>query len=1110
MKLSNEIPPNLLTLAVQPEEDPASTPQHVPPGRSRTDGVHLDSLEDVSPQRAPGETLMSALAAHAQAHPDDHDVQAAVALIAALDACDTLPPADAQVVQTAADLLLEEGQERLLCRLAEKKPAHVFALNIDNSPGKAGVLARIGSKWPSNVAVELSIASDLPAPALHGLHAFLQGHQKLEIQVVATFTLDNQALADVLSVSTSLKEVGQKITRLEVRAAHGTAEGRLACMPRVVSAEFMALLHVCGVAQLVVKGPVDLVGWVEEMDRYASSHPITRLLLSFEASFVVPIGADTDAALTSLERNGRIVEVVILPMVSAPEGFSPLDPAAESRMAVMNTFNTLAQHHLRAQSAKAKDAVAEVFRQARATAVKALANLLNEAVSCGQVVDYLRAPDSFLIQPCVASDFGDIFTQKVLVQKLWTLKSANLDAGLLRAAIIARLQALPLETEPLLKALIETQLLPAPSDTDAWRTLGLHFRKTWALQSTSPVERWLPGREPWPTGTAAWAARAVQLPAEDEARWALVEPSSQAGFEALGRLLELHMYELNKTAKENPSAPNFNQTHEHREALRVIRTFLEKGGLGSYHMTFSVCAYAAAFLQFRNQGRLLRHLVPAGASWQLSATDDAEAAALADVYPWPEPNSNCILRLSPALSNASLEVVSRFASSVPPDKLLLVVSLAEPVSGHWSDVLMKLMASNPGLGLGLSGHSAPSSPPDGWMAFLDRLQQAPIGRISLIRVQDGDGKLLPALLDTIRRVGVTSANLTACSEALTRGIASCHGWESLVVQTSRAEADGFMRAHTPILTKSLHLVMKGDDAQQCAEDMIGACKDLATLEVSGDAMNIAHLARGLKKAGSVASVTFEPAAVSSEDEQEAAELFRRNSSIIECIFKEPSARGVWQMSPISLNLLRLVQGVIEANQFRDSEWFRKGAGAGLAVSLSRPLPADVGSRIGNMLDVSAARALSLVNKAAYTGSQEVWRAEIETLADLLSSGVTIKHFVAAVNERVPLWNMRDGKWVAQPTTENTDAVVTKIQVLRTARVPDAVIGMALRCLLTRTLSEPHTVSSNSSSGDQTAAVHKRETLYALLQGLAYVGTMQPQTWLRKGLGIDLSNPPQTT
>ncbi len=100
--------------------------------------------------------------------------------------------------QTAAFLLLELGQGRLLCVLAQDRPLD-YQLNIGASDQKtlmltveqmAQVLARIAPSWPQSTPVTLTLRTSLSAEAVQALHPFLQRPTTLGVHVVVDDTPD--------------------------------------------------------------------------------------------------------------------------------------------------------------------------------------------------------------------------------------------------------------------------------------------------------------------------------------------------------------------------------------------------------------------------------------------------------------------------------------------------------------------------------------------------------------------------------------------------------------------------------------------------------------------------------------------------------------------------------------------------------------------------------------------------------------------------------------------------------------------------------------------------------------------------------------------------------
>ncbi|MDO9437192.1 hypothetical protein [Hydrogenophaga sp.] len=941
------------------------------------------------------------------------------------------------------------------------------------------------------------------ATELHLGNCAIAGHPSAGL-VVGDRRWEKLVLPITPNICALLGQRQHTIDRLELQMAQDTPQAALECMQLVASAEFMQMLHVCCVGQLVVDGPVNLVQWVEAMDHFTSSHQIGRLLESLKAGFVVVDGADMEGALASLVRHRRIAAVFSLPLRTAVQGHSALDSTAQSRLAFINEANRMALHHARMQVAQAAAAQAAAIEQAQALAVISLELLLAPGITLQRVVDFLKAPGNILIKPTIVDTTGLDLTSTSVLEKLRVFKSAKVDLDIVKPAVVTRLRVHPQELEDIVQALLRTQILPSQGTLKTWQKLGATFRKQWVLDSRAPASDVQYLYDAFSARVPVAQASAVQLPVVGDARWALAEPGTSEGYAALVQRLQNRVNDVQATLDANPQGATYDDDVHKRDALTLLHQFLLTGALDLNHMTPDVCCHIGDELLLAEQGKLLRHLVPAGLAWQLNVISDARAKALADATPWPEPQRQCVVALNPKLSTASLAHVVKFTGSVAADKLTVTAPLGLPAAPHFPDALVDVIESSPGLALGLNGSGGKPTLGEGWMPFFKRDQKLPIGTIRLMSILNIQEPLPTALVDMIRRSGVPAASVHFCSDALTQAVVACHSWESLHLSTSPALAQQFVKA--PVSTKALHLLLLGQDAQQCAEEMMGSCKGLVTVEVNGAQIGVVPLFRGLNRSRSAMSVRFEPAPASAQEERVALALLQRNPWLVD-LFARRSPERALQPHPLSEGFRWRTSALVNRNLFRESEWFRRGAGIGFSTSLPTALAADVGSQIGNHLDLPSARALSLTNKASYTASQEVWRTEIERLTDQLAPSVGIGAFVAAVNQRRRDWQLH-GAVLSVPDDQSGDPVMLKIDLLRKAGLTDSVIGLMLSRMLSRVLSQPDTPSASKASGDEraaAAAATKGRTLRALLQGLTCVRAIPAKTWLREGMGIDLSN-----
>lgn len=172
---------------------PVPAPQGVqaPTPRARLPDGTLESLADPpmvyhhrTLEFALGE-LVSQQETAMQGGGHDPDLQAAIDLILALDTHDQTPYANTGTFDAAVNMLFALQQGRLLCRLAALNKHVHFRFDVGLDQALAWALERIGSHWPQDVAVTLSLNADLVPSSLWGLRDFVQCPRRLSLCIVA-------------------------------------------------------------------------------------------------------------------------------------------------------------------------------------------------------------------------------------------------------------------------------------------------------------------------------------------------------------------------------------------------------------------------------------------------------------------------------------------------------------------------------------------------------------------------------------------------------------------------------------------------------------------------------------------------------------------------------------------------------------------------------------------------------------------------------------------------------------------------------------------------------------------------------------------------------------
>ncbi len=193
--------------SLRPPPADGALPQDRPPvtQRSRTPDGGLASLADPLPFNLDN-SLEAALRERVESRVAQMPSQAnavdwrdAMALILAVDRRDETPHARPAVCRIAVTLLLEQGQGRLLCRLAELKNSLNFELDVGLNLQRARLLVRIAASWPQDVAVTLRLDATLYRDDLLALHAFVQRPLRFSLHITAN-TMDTLETASVMGL----------------------------------------------------------------------------------------------------------------------------------------------------------------------------------------------------------------------------------------------------------------------------------------------------------------------------------------------------------------------------------------------------------------------------------------------------------------------------------------------------------------------------------------------------------------------------------------------------------------------------------------------------------------------------------------------------------------------------------------------------------------------------------------------------------------------------------------------------------------------------------------------------------------------------------------------
>lgn len=786
---------------------------------------------------------------------------------------------------------------------------------------------------------------------------------------------------------------------------------------------------------------------------------------------------------SATQSRGEDTSIPDTPPDPAPEHEEPLD--------VVSRADGL-QEMSEAQEANRRDWL---------NAMQDVAELLSPQRDLQELARYLHMGGSRWVTSSPACPYRERVDASALVNKLRLLQHSGLEIGLVQAALEHSLRTGVLTPAELCHAVIDSQirLSPMPTQWDAWgarfKMAGAGAQVSGALSDANPAE-------------APPVRSATALPQGQE-RLALVSTGTEDGFEALLQRLQREQDSTRQDQMENPQ----DERQILLNAYTLLLDFLGTGQPLPQDLTTQEGACMAKLLLGAGEHALLRHMLSSLPVWPLRIERAEHAAVLKGLVPWPAPGPRCLLGLDTNMTDAMLGPVVEFARALPGEHLEIQIEVFGVGSEAFWSQLAQCVLSLPGVALSLAIGDHNGQPPSlvGLLGFLREICGASIRRLDLANLHTSDGALLKALSGLIRDSNIPVACPMQCSDDVTQAVLTCHPWAELEV-VSTPEVVTCFQTKT-VSARTLRVFMNQLGGDQRVSDILGACKDLARAEVRAGPIRLAAVAEGLEKSGSAHKVSFMPAPPADPQEASTARAaLERNTAIldIELVPANPAFAGA--PTAIAPELWAWTQNVLQRNRIQDSHWFGVGKGFGwslgdgFGLGIARDSPAtgvgltpfvDPLVHLGPHLDLPSAQALSATSRAALASARELRSEDIARMSALLAWEVSFNDFAIEMEKRILCWRLSGVTPSPQERPGPHNSILFKVAGMRDAGLPDPVIAAVLQHRLQHVLTLPKTENPTPDE------MIDRNSARALLEALAYVGAMPPETWLREGMGMEV-------
>ncbi|MDO9434328.1 hypothetical protein [Hydrogenophaga sp.] len=729
--------------------------------------------------------------------------------------------------------------------------------------------------------------------------------------------------------------------------------------------------------------------------------------------------------------------------------------------------------------------------------------LLRDDHHDARLIRYLKETASALIPKRADQEAGPSFVWH-LEGKLQVLQSWPVDPWLIKGAV-AHCVSMNRSMGPrMCQALMRTGFARREPSPATWDRLGTLFSQTWLSESggmkdvlgqvapPAPSDPLVP-LPVSPTTGAAVARRAAartalaQLPPRVNPL-SLVVPGDAQTLAAL-----VHDFVV---ARDFFNAPaNFRQGT--LSAIDLVLTLLEDGTFDPARArNLAVSAELASMLQFRGQGKMLKHLVdhtPAPCLWPVEVDTDTAIASLNDLMPWPQRGGGkCALTVWWNTPSHDGTKIVAFAGTVPSHRLQLAV---EPRQYLDPTIVTKIIAAHPGMHLKLLGGYGDVNVAS-TVDLLHAVRLTALKSLVFENIDSSDEALIQAAAALVKTSGVKVLSVHNCTPAFTHALLSCRDWASLslTVHTGLSQPfeEGKVSAEklTVRCIESVNVPMlNGDKFEREYEAMVVHCRDLKVLDFPDAPIDVVSLSRCLKgdrllpcRLQSVAAALWMDLP---EETIEAIRLLRQNTSLVQIFIREMPIRKELRLPPEFLHeLFKLAT----RNRLRHPMLSAIGAGKGFGHSFEIAAMTEIGEIIGRYLSPRDVAALSFTSKAAYIGARLPWEVEIDRLARLLTLADPADFKAKLVLQLGSLtMAFKTLSGAAPPASMLVNTLAEKVAFMQAMSVPDGAIGQALGRALIAAL--------------KTDRASARAYMEAMVSVAA--PSVPAQTWLREVMDIEV-------
>lgn len=1080
--------------------------------------------------------------------------------------------------QKAAAVLLDWGQGRLLCRLAQERP-FTYQLNpgsphqkshLLDSEQRAQVLADASKSWPQGTPVSLTLCTSLSPKAVKTLAPFLQAATSLGVHIHCDVSTPEalQALSGIRAESVTLqinttpeeplreafdtalvafvtqsgatklnvshasvpaplaarllgcrdhwfradarleKEVSMLLLMKNGKLKIDQLDVHLLTAMQSVAAPTLRLLSKTGVNTLVVHGALDLDALALTLETLAS--PPGSCIHRIEACCMLPNTADFEQTLARLAKLGDASRVSHRPMSNAVPGHRPLTDEEAARLAALRGSNSSM-----APIVVALPAPQQVARPTAPDPIEKLVQLLMPNSTVDDLMVYRHSPGNATIPRGVTVSNDLLASSHALVDKLRALKAWDTPDDVVRSAVGALLRGAPVgkvqDMEKwVLKALIDVRFpwhastAPQHLASDAqiqWTRNSMAARVVPVVDTVDRAHSALSAATTTTTSTNVTTTTTTTTTSPITSTNATITDHSfpVQGPRALEELVD-------------PPGPDGLE-----KFLNAMLSFVE---VATFHGDIDRASAGIALVQLlqgkrfdmgslspssqwvvtdilleERQWKLLAHLVPTHANWQIRVDTPEIASDLAAMKPWPSSSAVLDLTLPSTLTPQAIQAAAQLASTVEPGNLGISIEAdADADAASWT-ALAELLSTCPCALLTIEQNNASPASIDSIAGLLGTLQLGQIGRLELSDFTEVDKPEASKLAVGLRVSGLSELSLVDASDALVRTLATCKPWASLSFRLTSFLAATLKEETIDVQELSLDLGLPLGTQARTANDVlslhasrhdvlsvVNACKGLSDLELWGTRIGIDDLAHILDGARSITTVRCALLKVSRGVAKKALGLLHQNFSL-RLILPPSQPLGRHAGDPIAEAFMTQLLELTVRNQFLSApdpytglEAFTIGAVKGLGL----PDDMTMALTLVGHLDGRTAQALSVASKGNFNGSRQHWAARVQGLS---------RTFVAPAENALP---STEGGAVG-----NSNPILAIAKKLHRSGTPEIVIGEALGRRLLQLMP-----GGDGQPPLPVPTPEELDTIPHLIEAMAYMGAVRPAWWLETVFGIE--------